>query len=74
MRRLDRPYRSVAPIFGELAIDIATTQLIATATTDVLAALDVLRPAAGVFFPDMVFLLGISTVMVARFLFARPSD
>ena len=44
------------------------------AVGELLAAFGILRPAQGVFFLGLVVLLGLSTVLVARFLFARPAD
>jgi hypothetical protein len=44
------------------------------AAVELLAAFGIVRPASGVFFLGLVVLLGISTVLVARFLFARPAD
>lgn len=48
--------------------------LCAMAGVELLAAFGIVRPASGVFFLGLVVLLGISTVLVARFLFARPAD
>jgi hypothetical protein len=44
------------------------------AAVELLAAFGIGRPAAAVFFLGLVVLLGVSTVLVARFLFARPAD
>jgi hypothetical protein len=44
------------------------------AAAELLAAFGIVRPAAGVFFLGLVVLLGVSTALVARFLFARPAD
>jgi hypothetical protein len=41
---------------------------------ELLAACGVIRPASAVFFLGLVVLLGVSAVLVARFLFARPAD
>lgn len=50
------------------------TTLCAMAALELLAVPGIVRPAPGVFFLGLVVLLGISTVLVARFLFARPAD
>ena len=50
------------------------TTLCAMAALELLAVPGIVRPASGVFFLGLVVLLGISTVLVARFLFARPAD
>jgi hypothetical protein len=44
------------------------------AAVELLAAFGLVRPGSGVFFLGLVALLGVSTVLVARFLFARPAD
>jgi hypothetical protein len=44
------------------------------AVVELLAAVGVLGPAPAVFFLGLVVLLGVSAVLVARFLFARPAD
>ena len=44
------------------------------AAVELLATFGVVGPASAVFFLGLVVLLGISTVLVARFLFARPAD
>ena len=44
------------------------------AAVELLAAFGIVRPAPGVFFLGLVVLLGVSTALVARFLFARPAD
>jgi len=44
------------------------------AAVELLAAFGTVRPASAVFFLGLVVLLGVSTALVARFLFARPAD
>jgi hypothetical protein len=51
-----------------------TALLFVMAVIELLAVFGVIGPPAGVFFLGLVVLLGISTVLVARFLFARPAD
>jgi hypothetical protein len=41
---------------------------------ELLAACGTIYPASAVFFLGLVVLLGVSAVLVARFLFARPAD
>lgn len=69
--RLSRPQRAV---LNAVVVSTVTVVLIAMAAFEALAASGSLRPAPGVFFLGLVVLLGISTVLVARFLFARPAD
>jgi hypothetical protein len=44
------------------------------AAVELFAAFGIVRPASAVFFLGLIVLLGVSTVLVARFLFARPAD
>jgi hypothetical protein len=44
------------------------------AAVELFAAFGIVGPASAVFFLGLVVLLGVSTVLVARFLFARPAD
>ena len=69
--RLSRPERAV---LKALVVSTVTVILGALAAVELLAAFGRVRPASGVFFLGLVVLLGISTVLVARFLFARPAD
>lgn len=55
-------------------VSTVTAILSITAAVELLAALGIVRPAPGVFFLGLVVLLGVSTALVARFLFARPAD
>jgi len=69
--RLSPPQRAV---LKALVVSIVTAVLFVTAAAELCAAFGVFRPAAAVFFLGLVVLLGVSTVLVARFLFARPAD
>ena len=69
--RLSRVQRAV---LNSVVVSGVIGTLFVMGAIDVLAALDIVRPAPGVFFLGLVVLLGISTVLVARFLFARPAD
>jgi hypothetical protein len=61
-------------VLNFLVIFAVTALLCVMALLELLAALDIVRTVQGVFFLGLVVLLGISTVLVARFLFARPAD
>jgi hypothetical protein len=69
--RLSRPERAVlkTPV-----VSTVTAILFTTGAVELLAAFGIFRPAPGMFFAGLVVLLGVSTVLVARFLFARPAD
>ena len=69
--RLSRPERAV---LKTMVVSLVTAVLLAMAAVELLAAFGIVRPAPGVFFLGLVVLLGVSTVLVARFLFARPAD
>jgi len=69
--RLTRPERAV---LNAVVVATVTATLFITAAVELLAAFGLFRPAAGVFFLGLVVLLGVSAVLVARFLFARPAD
>lgn len=69
--RLSRPERAV---LKAVVVSTVTVVLFAMAAVELLAAFGIVRPAPGVFFLGLVVLLGVSTVLVARFLFARPAD
>jgi len=57
-----------------LVVSTVVAVLCIMAAVELLAAFGILRPASGVFFLGLVVLLGVSTALVARFLFARPAD
>ncbi len=69
--RLSRSQRAVLKA-GVVSTVIAV--LCAMAAVELLAAFGIVRPASAVFFLGLVVLLGVSTILVARFLFARPAD
>ena len=69
--RLSRSERAVLKV---PVVTTVTAALLTMAAIELLAALDIIRPAQGVFFLGLIVLLGVSTVLVARFLFARPAD
>jgi hypothetical protein len=69
--RLPRPDRAV---LKATVVSAVTALLCAVAAVELLAAFAIVRTPAGVFFLGLVVLLGVSTVLVARFLFARPAD
>lgn len=61
-------------ILKYLVISGVTVALFVMAIIDSLAALGLFGPPSAVFFLGLVVLLGVSAVLVARFLFARPAD
>lgn len=69
--RLSASERAVLNI---LVVSSVVAVLFIMAAVELLAAFGIVHPAQGVFFLGLVVLLGISTVLVARFLFARPAD
>lgn len=69
--RLSRPERAV---LNAAVVSTVTAILFTTAAVELLAAFGIVRPPPGVFFLGLVILLGVSTVLMARFLFARPAD
>ena len=69
--RLSRPERAV---LNALVVSTVTAILCTMAAVELLAVFGIFRPASGVYFLGLVVLLGVSTVLVARFLFARPAD
>jgi len=69
--RLSGPQRAV---LKALVVSCVTATLFAMAVIELLAVFGIFRPAAAVFFLGVFVLLGVSTVLVARFLFARPAD
>jgi len=66
--------RSERAVLNAVVVSTVVATLCFMAAVELLAAFGIVRPAAGVFFLGLVVLLGISTVLVARFLFARPAD
>jgi hypothetical protein len=71
VHRLSRAERAVLNL---VVVYTVVAVLLIMAAVELLAAFSIVRPASGVFFLGLVVLLGISTVLVARFLFARPAD
>jgi len=69
-----RMSRSDRAVLKYLVISIVTVVLFVMAVIELLAAVGIVRPAPAVFFLGLVVLLGVSAVLVARFLFARPAD
>jgi hypothetical protein len=69
--RLSRSDRAVLKAF---VVSAVTATLCVMAAVELLAALGIVGPAPAMFFLGLVVLLGISAVLVARFLFARPAD
>ena len=69
--RLSRAERAV---LRALVVSTVAVILGIMAAVELLATFGIVRPASGVFFLGLVVLLGISTILVARFLFARPAD
>jgi hypothetical protein len=69
--RLSRADRAV---LKALVVSTVTAVLCVMAAVELFAAFGALGPAPAVFFLGLVVLLGISAVLVARFLFARPAD
>ena len=61
-------------VLRSLVISSVCIVLFVMAVTDLLAAVGLVGPAPAVFFLGLVVLLGVSAVLVARFLFARPAD
>lgn len=61
-------------VLRTLVVSSVTVILFGMAVTESLATFGIIGPAQGVFFLGVVVLLAISTVLVARFLFARPAD
>ena len=61
-------------VLRSLVISSVSIVLFVMAVTDLLAAVGLVGPAPAVFFLGLVVLLGVSAVLVARFLFARPAD
>jgi hypothetical protein len=66
--------RSERAVLNAVVVSTVVVVLCAMAAVELLAAFGVVRPASGVFFLGLVVLLGVSTTLVARFLFARPAD
>ena len=61
-------------VLKALVVSSVVVVLTVMAAVELLAAFFIVRPAPAVFFLGLLVLLGVSTVLVARFLFARPAD
>ena len=61
-------------VLNAVVVSSVTIVLCTMAAVELLAVFATVRPATGVFFLGLVVLLGVSAVLVARFLFARPAD
>jgi hypothetical protein len=61
-------------VLNPIVVSSVAATLCAMAAVELSAAFGIVRPASGVFFLGLVVLLGVSAVLVARFLFARPAD
>lgn len=61
-------------VLKAVVVSAVIAVLCTMAAVELLAAFSVVRPASGVFFLGLVVMLGVSAVLVARFLFARPAD
>lgn len=61
-------------VLNTWVVSTITALLCVMAAFELLAAFGIVRPAEGVFFLGLIVLLGVSTVLVGRFLFARPAD
>ena len=66
--------RSERAVLRSVVVSSVTVVLFGMAVAELLAAFGIIGPAPGMFFLGLIVLLGISTVLVARFLFARPAD
>ena len=61
-------------VLKTLVVSTVTVTLCIAAVVELIAVFGAIGPASGVFFLGLVVLLAVSTVLVARFLFARPAD
>jgi hypothetical protein len=66
--------RSDRAVLKYLVISAVTAAMFVMTVIELLAALGIVGPAPAVFFLGLVVMLGVSAVLVARFLFARPAD
>ena len=66
--------RAERAILNAAVVSAVIGTLTAMAAVELVASFGFVGPASGVFFLGLVVLLGVSTVLVARFLFARPAD
>ncbi|HXY96701.1 MAG TPA: hypothetical protein VEH00_06965 [Steroidobacteraceae bacterium] len=61
-------------VLKALVVSTVVAVLCLMAAVELLGAFGIVRPAAAVFFLGLLVLLAVSTVLMARFLFARPAD
>ena len=61
-------------VLKAVVVSTVVAVLCLMASVELLAAFAIVRPASAVFFLGLLVLLAVSTVLVARFLFARPAD
>jgi len=61
-------------VLKAVVVSTVVAVLCLMAAVELLAAFGIVRPASAVFFLGLLVLLGVSSVLVARFLFARPAD
>jgi hypothetical protein len=66
--------RSERAVLKTAVVSTVVAVLCSMGAVELLAELGLARPAPAVFFLGLVVLLAVSTVLVARFLFARPAD
>jgi hypothetical protein len=66
--------RSERAVLNAVVVSTVVAVLCVMSAAELLAAFGIVGPPSAVFFLGLVVLLGISTVLVARFLFARPAD
>jgi hypothetical protein len=74
LRGVYRLSPSERAVLNAVVVSSVTVTLCAMAAVELLATSGIVGPAPGVFFLGLVVLLGVSAVLVARFLFARPAD
>jgi len=61
-------------VLKAVVVSTVTAVLCFMAAVELLAVFGIVRPASAVFFLGLVVLLGVSTLLMTRFLFARPAD
>ncbi len=74
LRGVYRLSASERAVLNLVVVSAVAVTLCATAIGELCAAFGIVGPAPAVFFLGLIVLLGVSTVLVARFLFARPAD
>ena len=61
-------------VLKAVVVSTVTAVLCFMAAVELLAVFGIVRPASAVFFLGLVVLLEVSTLLMTRFLFARPAD